>query len=84
MYLLTGKIFCGECKQPMVGISGTSKNGNLYAYYACKSARAKNGIACSKKPIARDLIEEAVTRRLREVLSREEVVDPLLIRPLSI
>ena len=83
VYLLTGKIFCGECKQPMVGISGTSKNGNLYAYYACKSARAKNGIACSKKPVARDLIEEAVTRRLREVLSREEVAEAIADKTLE-
>lgn len=35
-YLLTGKIFCGDCRSPMVGISGKGEHGVVYRYYACK------------------------------------------------
>ena len=77
VYLLTGKLFCGECKNPMVGVSGTGKMGKLYAYYVCKAVRTKEGPACSKKPIARDLIEEAVARKIREILSRDDVAEKL-------
>lgn len=32
-YLLTGKLFCGHCGSPMVGVSGTSRTGNKHYYY---------------------------------------------------
>ena len=32
-YLLTGKLFCGKCGKPMVGICGTSKTGTRHHYY---------------------------------------------------
>lgn len=76
-YLLTGKAYCGECKSPMVGISGTSKTGALYFYYNCKTHRADRS-ACHKKQIPRDWAEEQVCRQLREIISRPEVTAALV------
>ena len=38
-YLLTTKLFCGHCKEMMIGHSGTSKTGKLHTYYICKNTR---------------------------------------------
>ncbi len=54
-FLLTTKLFCGHCGQPMVGDSGTSKNGNTYYYYTCKGHRAHK---CSKMRVQQDWIEQ--------------------------
>ena len=53
-YLLTTKLFCGHCKEMMVGYGGTSKSGKQYHYYMCKKARKKK---CDKKIIGKDYIE---------------------------
>ena len=45
-YLLTTKLFCGHCKEMMVGYGGTGKSGKQYHYYMCKKARKKK---CDKK-----------------------------------
>ncbi len=76
-YLLTGKAYCGECKSPMVGISGTSKTGALHFYYNCKTHRADIS-ACRKKAIPRDWAEEQVCRQLRLIISRPEVTAALV------
>lgn len=44
-YLLTTKLFCGHCKEPMTGYGGTSKTGTRYHYYKCNGS--KKG-ACKK------------------------------------
>lgn len=54
-FLLTTKLFCGHCGQPMVGDSGTIKNGNTYYYYTCKGHRAHK---CSKMRVQQDWIEQ--------------------------
>lgn len=40
-FLLTGKLFCGECGKPMTGDGGTGKSGQVYSYYTCMGRRAK-------------------------------------------
>ena len=49
-YLLTTKLFCGHCKEMMVGYGGTSKTGRQYHYYMCKNARRKK---CGKKIVSK-------------------------------
>ena len=75
-YLLTGKAFCGECKSPMVGVSGTSKTGALHFYYNCKTHR-ENKAACRKRQIPRDYAEEQVCLQIMNSISRPEVVSAL-------
>ena len=38
-YMLTGKLFCGLCGAPMVGVSGTARSGALHHYYVCQKRR---------------------------------------------
>jgi len=50
-YLLTTKLYCGECKSKMTGKSGTSKSGKLHTYYKCVSADNKEADLCSNKSL---------------------------------
>ena len=74
VYLLTGKLYCGECKGPMVGVSGTGSHGELHFYYACKTRRDKKG-ACHKKQVTRDYAEELVASELKKVISQPKVIE---------
>lgn len=71
-YLLTGKLFCGKCKTPMVGLSGTSKSGALHHYYVCQKKRTEH--ACDKKNVKRDDIELAVATAIKNAL-RKDVIE---------
>lgn len=72
-YILTDKLFCGKCGEPMVGESGFSKNRAKYSYYSCTGRRKKK--TCDKKPIRQDWIEEAVLKATRDLLADEELVE---------
>lgn len=62
-FLLTGKLWCGECGTPMTGTSGTGKSGATYYYYQDKKG-------CGRK-VRKDVIEDNVADAVRETLSRE-------------
>ena len=66
-YILTGKLYCGCCKQQMIGSSGTSGTGNTYRYYICKSPRNR----CRKKNVPKDFIEDLVIDACRKCLTDE-------------
>lgn len=69
-YLLTTKLFCGQCKEMMTGYTGTGKHGNKYHYYICNGAKKK---VCNKKTIQKALIEERVVQACSELLTEEKV-----------
>ena len=69
-YLLTTKLFCGNCKEMMVGVSGTSRNGKLHCYYSCKGNWQKK---CARKNIGKDYIEDLVVDLAREILTDENI-----------
>ena len=72
-YLLTGKLFCGKCKSPMVGVSGTSKSGDKHYYYVCQKKRTEKD--CDKANIRRDVIETAVAKAIREYALQDDVIE---------
>lgn len=72
-YLLSGKAFCGHCKKPLVGVSGTGKTGNKWYYYYCQESRAKKG--CTKKPVKRDWLEDLVVKATIEEVLQQDVID---------
>ena len=72
-YLLTGKLFCGHCKSPMVGISGTGKSGKLHYYYICQKKRMEK--SCNKATVRRDTIEREVARAIRDYIMRDDVLE---------
>ena len=65
-YLLTTKLFCGDCQSLMFGESGTSQSGATYHYYKCSSAKKKTG--CNRKPVKKKWIEDAVLDQVKVVL----------------
>ena len=75
-YLLTGKLFCGKCKSPMVGLSGTSKSSALHFYYTCKGRRSAPG-HCDKKNVSRDYIERFIAESLRDTMLNPEAIAAL-------
>lgn len=72
IYYLTGKLFCGHCHSPMIGISGRSKSGPLYYYYTCKGKRAKK--SCQKKNVSRDFIEMFIATALKETMLNDRAI----------
>lgn len=73
-YLLSGKIFCGECGSSMVGKSGfMGRNKDFYSYYDCGAKKRKK--TCNAKAIGREYIEGQVIRMLRETLFDASVID---------
>ena len=57
-YLLSGKVVCGECGSPFIGMSGNG-NGGFHQYYACKGHREKR---CDMKSIRKNQLEDTVTQ----------------------
>ena len=72
-FLLTAKLFCGNCKSTMVGDSGTSKNGNSFYYYTCRTRKTKKG--CKKKSVRKDWIEQEITRLTAEYVLKDDIID---------
>ena len=69
-YILTTKLFCGHCKDMMVGISGTSRNGKVHNYYSCNNSRRKK---CHKQNVQKDYIENIVIEKTRNILTDEHI-----------
>ena len=69
-YLLTGKLFCGHCGDPMVGKAGHGKSGRKYDYYICK----KN----DKKPVRKEWIEETVLQEVHRILDDDEIFQTIV------
>lgn len=82
-YILTGKLYCGHCGQPMVGVSGTSSTGAIHRYYSCAARKRKSG-ACDKLPERKlDLEAEIVRAVCRHVLS-PDILDSLIDRVVTL
>ena len=75
IYLLTGKLFCGNCKSPMVGISGKSQGASPYYYYVCKSKRQSH--TCDKRNVPREQIEQFVATALRDTMLTDNAMHAL-------
>lgn len=71
-YLLTGKLYCGECGGQMVGVSGRGKSGSSHYYYACQSHRLKK--SCKKKNVPRDATEDMVINCIVNYILKPEVI----------
>ena len=74
-YLLTGKLFCGYCLDPMVGSSGTGRSGAMHYYYRCRNNAERH--TCRKKPVRKDDIERLVVASLRSCVLTDENVEKL-------
>lgn len=71
-YLLTGKLFCGYCLAPMVGMSGRGRHGEEHYYYSCQTRR--NTHACKKENVRKDDIELEVVKAVQHCVLNESTV----------
>ena len=70
-FLLTGKLFCGECGKMMIGESGRSKNGSIHYYYKCVGRKRERN--CTKATEQKEWIEKAVIDFALSMLSDEAI-----------
>jgi len=70
-YLLTGLLYCGDCRGPMVGISGTGRGKKQYYYYSCNNQRLRK--ECDRKPVPRDWLEEIVLNAVYEAMDDDVI-----------
>ena len=71
-FLLTAKLFCGECGQPMTGDGGTSKTGKVYSYYICNGKRAHK---CNKARVQKEWIEDVIIAELVRIINNDEMIE---------
>ena len=76
-YMLSGKAFCGHCKSPLVGVSGTGKTGNKW-YYDDKLLIYYNVSRDGETRIQSDveLLEEALAGEFDQRSSRSTKSEP--------
>lgn len=78
-YLLTGKLFCGHCKDRddedvmMIGHSSNrvGKGGKIFNYYKCK--KQGRTLPCDKKMVHKDTIEDRVVEVCHAQLTKENI-----------
>lgn len=75
MYLLTTKLFCGNCGAYMCGESGTSHTGVTHHYYKCVTAKYKK--ACHKKTVKKDWIENLVIEHIVRLLFDDNLMNDI-------
>lgn len=77
IYLLTGKIFCGECGSSFVGgsyVYGRDRE-TKYFNYTCNSSQRKTG--CNNKRIRAEYLESYVLDMIRDEILSEEAINEL-------
>ena len=72
-YLLTTKLYCGDCGRLMAGESGKGCKGIIYHYYKCGGAKRRLG--CKKKAIKKHWIEETVVKLTVSKVLTDEAID---------
>jgi len=72
-YLLTTKLYCGDCGRLIAGESGKGCKGIVYHYYKCSGAKRRLG--CKKKAIKKHWIEEVVVKLTVSKVLTDEAID---------
>ena len=81
-YILTTKLFCGDCGKIMFGESGTGTGGKVYRYYKCANAKKKKG--CHRKAVKKDWIENLVVQQTMAVVMDGPLMGRITNRLLSL
>lgn len=71
-FLLTAKLFCGECGEPMTGDGGTGRSGKVYSYYICNGRRRHK---CTKARVGKEWIEDAVVAELAKIVNDDAMIE---------
>jgi hypothetical protein len=69
-YILTTKLFCGHCGEPMTGESARGHT-QMYYYYTCIGKKRRR---CNKKRVKKEDIEELVIKNVTATLCNDDYV----------
>lgn len=72
-FILSGKLYCGDCQRPMVGESETSRLGRIYYYYSCLAKRRKQHPR-KLKSVDKQWLEDLVINSTWALLADEGIV----------
>ncbi len=75
VFALTGKLYCGECGERMIGMSGTSKSGVRHHYYSCAGKREEK--ICRKKDHRRNQLEYEIAQAIMVRICTEDFVEQI-------
>ena len=81
-YILSGKLFCGHCKEKMIGISGTARNGSKRYYYKCTTRKEKH--SCNKENEKKDWLEDVVIKATVENLLTDENIEMIATKAMEL
>ena len=81
-YLLTSKLYCGECKNVMHGESGQGRNNQIYLYYLCSGRKKKH--ICSHKNVKKDFIEDFVLNTITKDIVNNNVINKIIDKMIEI
>ena len=76
-YILSGKLFCGKCKNKMTGESGTGRHNKEYHYYKCHG-RKNRKTGCTMEIFRKEELEEIVIKATQQSVLTDEVIDYLV------
>lgn len=72
-YLLSGKLYCGECGHRMCGERHKVRD-TAYAYYACNEGKRRKD---HKLSVPKDLVEDMVCNALNKMISSPASVEAI-------
>ena len=66
-YLLSGKLYCGYCGEPITVDSGSGRHGETFNYYKC-STRKNKRLPCDLVSVRKDKLEELVVSKIKTTI----------------
>lgn len=82
-YLLTTKLFCGNCGAMLAGESGNSHTGVTHYYYKCGTRKRNGKEACNLKSVRKEPMEQFVVQAALEQVMNDKTIDMLADRLLE-
>lgn len=77
-YILSGKLYCGECNHKMIGESAKKSNGKIYRYYKCQVIKNRfRNENCDNKTIKKDFIEGFVFNKVWDLITDSSYIEKL-------
>jgi site-specific DNA recombinase len=74
-YILTTKLYCGDCGAYMAGDSTDKRSGRVYRYYTCRNVKRNH--SCHKKSVNKEFIETLVVNEALKFLNEDGMVSRL-------
>lgn len=76
-YLLSYKLYCGDCGSLMVGeCTLKKKTGKIYRYYKCQ--HTKRGHSYKMPSVPKEPLEEAVLKDIKETINDSDLMDQII------